>query len=131
MGSPGINNRLEELRQLCQEIAETEQRHIFWKHENAEEAQLKQTVQKELRELQISVALVQLDLVAPREITDKASALTIVGNTRELRRLILDLVYELEEHLSGVDRLKPDVDNLERSVKTISVLMELLESLEG
>lgn len=92
---------------------------------------MRQTMQKELRELQISVVLVQLDLVAPREITDKASALTIAGNTRELRHLILDLVHDLEEHLSGVDRLKPDVDNLERSVKTISVLMELLESLEG
>lgn len=131
MGSSETKDRLKELRQLCQKVAETQQRHMLWENENAEKLQLMQTAHKELRELKISVALVQLDLVAPHEIADKASMLTIVGNTRELRQFILNIVSDLEQYLRSIDRTKPDIDNIERSVKTVSILIELLDSVES
>jgi hypothetical protein len=131
MESLNTKNGLEELRQLCKKIIDIEQCHDLRERENTEKRQVRQVVQKQLRELQISVALVQLDLIAPHELTDKVNSLTIDGNTKGLRHLILELVSDLERYLSGRDRTRPDMDFIERSVKTLCILIELLDSLES
>ena len=122
---------LEELRQLCQQITDEEQWHSFRARRNAEKGPLMQVAQKQLTELLISIALVQLDLIAPHELTDKVNSLIIEGNTKELRHLILELVSDLEQYLNDRDRIKPDMDFIERSVKTLSILIELLDSLDS
>jgi len=129
MESPNPRSRFEELKLLYQRITETEQGYSIWEQENAKKGKLMQVVQKELRELKISIALVQLDLVASPEITEKVSSLTAEGNTQDLLNLILDMVSDLEKYVA-IDRTKPDMAYIKRSVKTLAILTELLASLD-
>ena len=126
-----INKKvLEELRLLCQKIVATKEGNNIWQLEDTRRGQVVQGVQRDLRNLKVSTALVQLDLVAPQEITDKVSSLAIHADTKGLRHLILDQVSDLEQSLSSLNRTKPDIEFIERSVKTLSILIELLDALE-
>jgi len=121
---------LEELRLLCQKIVATEEGKNVWQLEDTRRGQVMQGVQRDLRNLKISTALVQLDLVAPQDITDKVSSLTIHADTKGLRHLILEHVSDLEQSLSSLNRTRPDIEFIESSVKTLSILIELLDALE-
>jgi len=121
---------LEELRLLCQKIVATKEGNNVWQLEDNRRGQVMQGVQRDLRNLKVSTALVQLDLVAPHDITDKVSSLTIHADTRGLRHLILEHVSDLEQSLNSLNRTHPDIEFIERSVKTLSILIELLDALE-
>ena len=121
---------LEELRLLCQKIVTTKEGKDVWQLEDNRREEVMQGVQRDLRNLKISTALVQLDLVAPQEITDEVSSLTIHADTKGLRHLILEHVSDLEQSLNSLNRTRPDIEFIERSVKTLSILIELLDALE-
>jgi hypothetical protein len=121
---------LEELRLLCQKIATTKEGNEVWQMENMRREEAFQGVNRDLRNLKISTALVQLDLVADNEVTDTVSSLAINNDTRGLRHLILDQVSDLEQSLSIINRTDPNIEYIENSIKTISVLIELLDAIE-
>jgi hypothetical protein len=120
---------LEELMRLSQRFKKQEQ-------ENTQRERQRQAQQKKvkdvlggLRGLNISMAVEQLRPVAAPEIVSKVSALRSKPGMAELRKLITDLAYDLEDRIGTISAANPDVKKLERSMKTLTILMELFFSL--
>lgn len=120
---------LEELMRLSQRFKKQEQ-------ENTQREKRRQQKQKEvqnvlggLRGLNISMALEQLKPVAAPEIIRQVSTLKSAPGTAGLRKLITGLAYDLENRLGKVSSADPNFKQIERSMKTLTILMELFFSL--
>lgn len=108
---------------MGQEITDREQ-------QNAEQRQKVQGALQGLKEISISVALEQLKPVAIPEIIEEVQSLTQKQGTGNLRRLITDLVDDLERCVSRVSTSNQDIAPIERSVRTLAILIGLFFSLQ-
>jgi len=131
--SKSPENGFEELLRLSKETGKIEEAFARKEQELAkreqERAEKKQTI-RGLSELKVSVALEQLKPVATPEIIEKVSSLSNMQDTGALRILISDLATELETGIHSKTGSNPDMLIIERSVKTLAILIELLFSLE-
>ena len=133
MESDSTESGIEELLRLSkqtskmgQALARKEQERIKRDQELAEKKQ----VVHGLKEIKVSVALEQLELVATPEIIEAVSLLKHQQGSGDLRKQILDLVTELEKGVDGIANSNPDMVSIERSAKTLAILIELLFSVE-
>ena len=133
MESKSPESGFEELIRLSKETGKIEEAFARKEQELAkreqERAEKKQTI-RGLSELKVSVALEQLKPVATPEIIEKVSSLSNMQDTGALRILISDLATELETGIHSKTGSNPDMLIIERSVKTLAILIELLFSLE-
>ncbi len=97
------------------------------KVESAEKIEILQSI---IKEIKISVVLEQLESVATPEIIEAVSSFKNKQGTAELRKLILGSVSELEKCVDS--RVDSNLDQvlIERSVKTLAILIEFLFYLE-
>lgn len=124
---------LGELLRLSREISNMEKELVKElerarrKVEGAEKIEILQGV---IKEIKISVVLEQLESVATPEIIEAVSSFKNKQGRAELRKLILDLVSELEKCVDS--RVDSNLDQvlIERSVKTLAILIEFLFYLE-
>lgn len=133
MESDSPESGIEELLRLSkqtskmqQDLARKEQERIKREQELAEKKQ----VVRGLKEIKVSVALGQLEPVATPEIIEAVSSLKHQQGSGNLRNLILDLVTELEKDADGISSSNTDMASIERSAKTLAILIELLFSVE-
>ena len=68
--------------------------------------------------------------IATPEIIEEVSLLRHKQGTGDLRKVITDLVTELEKDTNNTGASNLDMASIERSVKTLAILIELLFSLE-
>ena len=133
MESESPESGLEELIRLSKETGKVEEAFARKEQELAkreqERAEKKQTI-RGLSEIKISVALEQLKQVATPEVIEKVSSPSNMQGTGVLRKLVSDLATELETDIHGMTGSNPDMLVIERSVKTLAILIELLFSLE-
>lgn len=133
MESKSPESGFEELIRLSKETGKIEEAFARKEQELAkreqERAEKKQTIQS-LSEIKISVALEQLKPLATPEIIEKVDSLRHMRGTGALRTLISDMATELETGIHGMTGSNPDMLVIERSVKTLAILIELLFSLE-
>ncbi|MFH1650704.1 MAG: hypothetical protein ABID87_01170 [Chloroflexota bacterium] len=115
----------DELLRLSQNINKAERQQTR-RDERTDEK--KQVIQG-LRDIKITVALGQLELMAEPEMVAAVSALRQKRGNEDLRRLILGIVDDLEKRVDDAGSEK-DIAATERPVKTLAVLLELLFSLE-
>lgn len=124
---------LGELLRLSREISNMEKELVKElerarrKVEGAEKIEILQSI---IKEIKISVVLEQLESVATPEIIEAVSSFKNKQGRAELRKLILDLVSELEKCVDS--RVDSNLDQvlIERSVKTLAILIEFLFYLE-
>jgi len=133
MESESPESGIEELLRLSkqtskmqQDLARKEQERIKRERELADKKQ----VVHGLKEIKVSVALEQLEPVATPEIIEAVSSLKHQQGSGDLRNLILDLVTELEKDVDGIAGSNPGMVTIERSAKTLAILIELLFSVE-
>jgi signal recognition particle GTPase len=120
---------LEELLRLSQKIRDMGREQVEkLEHARAGVARIgkRQVLQDLIREIEASVVLDKLDPLATFKIIETVENVRKSQDTTELRKLILDLVNEL---LTKVDRKNDDsfdARSVERSLKTVGILLELL-----
>ena len=120
----------DELMRLSQETARKGQEYAKREQQRAEQRQKVHGVLQGLKEIKVSVAVEQLKQVAAPEIIEEINSLTQKQGTEDLRRLISDLMEDLERQVGGVSSSSPDMALIERSVKTLSILIDLFFSLQ-
>lgn len=130
MESKSTDSGLEELLRLSKEISRVDQERTKADRKRAEHRQKVNELQQGLIELKASVALEQLKSIATPEIIKKVSSLKHNPKTDELRKLILNLSAELERWVDSMSDSKMDMVSVNRSVKTLAILIELLFSIE-
>ncbi len=127
---PESENGLDELMRLSRATKDEAQRLDSSQQRRTEQRQKVQGVIKGLREINVSVAVGQLRRVATPEIVEKVSSLAQQPGTEDLRRLISKLANDLEKRVSGISASNPDLAPIERSIKTLVILLELLFSMQ-
>ena len=130
METEPLENGFEELMRLSQQFTKQEQEHTQREQQRAEQREKVQNVLGGLRELTVSMAIEQLKLVAAPEIIEQVNSLKSKPGTEELRKLISDLAYDLENHIGVISASNPDLKPIERSMKTLTILLELFFSLQ-
>ncbi len=130
MESKSPESGFDELVRLSQKTTGEAQELASREQQRAEQRQVVQGVLQGLKKINVSVAVEQLRLVATPEIIEKTGSLTHKQDTRDLRKLISDLVNDLEKCVGSVSASNQDMVPIERSVKTLAILIELYFSLQ-
>ncbi len=83
-----------------------------------------------LRGITFAMALEQLKIVSAEDtVVARVSAYKDKEGTADLRNLITGLTSELEGVAGKMSRANPELASVERSIKTLSILIDLLFSL--
>lgn len=130
MDSESPESGLEELLRLSREIAKVGRERAQEEQNRAEKRQKTEELQQGLKDINVSVALEQLRLIATPEIIEEVKSLKNKQNAGDLRKLILGLLAELEKGVDSTSNSNPDMLSIERSVKTLAILIELLFSIQ-
>jgi len=121
---------LDELMRLSRKTATEAKEATKREQQRTEQRQVVQGVMKGLREINVSVALGQLKLVAPPEIISHVDALKHKQGTEDLRKIISSLVNDLEKRTGSISKANPDMLPIERSIKTLAIIIELFFSIQ-
>ena len=130
MKSETPENGLDELTRLSQQFKRQEHESTQRERQRAEQRKKVQGVLGGLRELTVSTVVEQLKSVATPEIIEQVNSFKNKPGTTELRELISDLAYDLEKRIGIIATANQDVQPIERSLKTLTILIELFFSLE-
>ena len=132
MESKTPESGFDELMRLHQQTTRMEQDITDREQQNAEQRQKVLGALQGLKGISISVALEQLKPVATPEIIEEVQSLTQKQGTGDLRRLITDLVDDLERCVTRVSASNPniEIEPIERSVRTLAILIGLFFSLQ-
>ncbi|MFC2072378.1 hypothetical protein ACFLUU_06725 [Chloroflexota bacterium] len=131
MTTESSGNGLDELMRISQQILKQDHEATHREKQNARQRKISQDVLSELRAFSISVAVGQLQQIAAPEIIEQVNTLRNKQGTTELRKLIDNLVYDLEKHISIIAVANPDIKPIERSIKILIILLGLLFSLSN
>ena len=83
-----------------------------------------------LKDIKISVALNQLEMLQVPDILTTVRSLTAKASNADLRSLILTIADELDGALGSPGGLPADDDSLHRRIRALPILLELLFALE-
>ena len=129
MTTESSDSGLDELMRLSQRLKNQEREATQREKLSAGQKKKSQDALSELRAFSISMAVGQLKLVASPEIIEQVNALQSKQGTTELRKLIDNLLYDLEKQISIIANANPDIKPIEQLIKTLTILMGLLHSL--
>lgn len=129
MTAESSDSGLDELMRLSQQFKNQEREAAQRERLSAKQKEKSQGVLSELRAFSISMAVGQLKLVASPEIIEQVDTLRSKPGTAELRKLIDNLLYDLETQISIIADANPDIKPIEQSIKTLTILMGLAHSL--
>ena len=130
MESNSPESGLDELMRLSRQAANDAKELARKEQQRAEQRQVVQGALKDLREISITVTVGQLKQVATPEIIEEVDSLKHKQGTEDLRRLISRLANDLEKRIGSVSASNPDMVPIQRTVKTLVILLELLFSLQ-
>ncbi|MFC1921350.1 hypothetical protein ACFLYQ_06480 [Chloroflexota bacterium] len=120
---------LDALMRLSRETARQAQDLEDMEKQRAEQRERSQSVRQGLRGISVSVAVGQLEQVASKEILEEIKSLVDKQDNRGLRKLITDLVHDLERHTGNIAAVTADPEKVQRSVKTLAIMLELYFAL--
>ena len=130
MESEPPESGFEELMRLSQQFTRQGQERTAREKQRAEQGKKVQGVLQGLKELNVSMAIEQLKLVATPDIIEEVNSLKRKQGTGDLRKLISNLTDDLENRIGIVSASNPDMAPLERSMKTLNILLDLFFSLQ-
>ena len=130
MASESSESGFDELMRLSRETARKQQEITHREKQQAEQRQKVRGVLQGLKEIKVSVAVEQLRSVATGEYIEEVSSLAQKQGTEDLRKLISDLAEDLEKQMDSAAASNPDMVPVERSVKTLTILIDLFFSLQ-
>ncbi len=130
MESEPPESGFEELMRLSQQFTRQGQERTAREKQRAEQGKKVQGVLQGLKELNVSMAIEQLKLVATPDIIEEVNSLKRKQGTGDLRKLISNLTDDLENRIGIISASNPDMTPLERSMKTLNILLDLFFSLK-
>jgi len=130
MESESPESGFEELMRLSQQFTKQGQERTAREKQRAEQGKKAQGVLQGLKELNVSMAIEQLKLVATPDIIEEVNSLKRKQGTGDLRKLISNLTDDLENRIGVISASNPDMTPLERSMKTLNILLDLFFSLK-
>ena len=130
MESEPPESGFEELMRLSQQFTKQGQERTAREKQRAEQGKKVQGVLQGLKELNVSMAIEQLKLVATPDIIEEVNSLKRKQGTGDLRKLISNLTGDLENRIGIISASNPDMTPLERSMKTLNILLDLFFSLQ-
>ena len=130
MESEPPESGFEELMRLSQQFTRQGQERTAREKQRAEQGKKVQGVLQGLKELNVSMAIEQLKLVTAPDIIEEVNSLKRKQGTGDLRKLISNLTDDLENRIGIVSASNPDMAPLERSMKTLNILLDLFFSLQ-
>jgi hypothetical protein len=120
----------DELMRLSQQFTRQQEEHEEKERKRAEQGKKVRGVLDGLRELNMSMAIEQLQSVATPEIIKEVNALRSKQGTDDLRKIISSLAEDLESRLRAISSTDPDDAPLVNSMRTLNILMDLYFSLQ-
>ena len=120
---------LDELMRLSRQFTRQQEDHDEQERQRREQGKKVQGVLQGLRDLKVSMALQQLQTLAPPEIIDKVEALKVTPGTEDLRKMISGLADDLEKRLESVPADTGETPAVD-SMRTLNILMDLYFSLQ-
>ena len=129
MESEPPESGFEELMRLSQQFTRQGQERTAREKQRAEQGKKVQGVLQGLKELNVSMAIEQLKLVATPDIIEEVNSLKRKQGTGDLRKLISNLTDDLENRIGIISASNPDMTPLEGSMKTLNILLDLFFSL--
>ena len=129
MESESPESGFDELIRLSQQFKKQGHESTQKEKQRAEHRKKVQGVLGGLRELKVSMAAEQLKLVATPEVIEQINSLKSKQGSEELRKLISDMIDDLENRIGIISASNPDLKPIERSIKTLTILMELFFAL--
>ena len=121
---------IDELMRLSRQFTRQQEEHEKQERQRQEQGKKVRGVLQGLQNLNLSMALSQLKGVAKPEIIRQVAALKSQGGTEELRKMITNLVDEMEKQLNTVSGSKTEITQLVDSTRTLSILLDLYFSLQ-
>lgn len=117
----GLDELMRLSRQFTQQKAENEAK----ERQREEQGKKVRGVLQGLQELNINMALQQLQTVAEPDIIKQVNAIKTKGKTEDLRKMISALADDLEKNLTSGG----DTARLVNSMRTLNILLDLYFSL--
>ena len=122
-------NGMEELLKLQQQFTRQQEEHEDRQRIQEEQGRKAQGVLQGLRELQFSMTLDQLGPVASEETIARVNALKTNPDTDELRKMISNLIEDIEQRLETKATADAGLKSLVDSSRVLGILMDLYFSL--
>lgn len=123
-------NGIDELMRLSQQFTRQQEEHDKQEHHRQEQGKKVRGVLQGLKDLNLSMALSQLKDVASPELITQVTALKNKNDTEDLRKIITNLVDELEKRLNTASGSKTETTKLINVTRTLSILLDLYFSLQ-
>src|SRR4030042_468619 len=120
---------IDELMRLSRQFTRQQEEHEKQERQRQEQGKKVRGVLQGLQDLNLSMALSQLEGVAKPEVIRQVTALKSRGGKEELRKIITNLVDEMEKQLNTVSVSKTEIAQLADSVRTLSILLDLYFSM--
>jgi flagellar biosynthesis/type III secretory pathway protein FliH len=120
----------DELMRLSQQFTRQQEEHEEKERQRAEQGKKVRGVLDGLRELNMSMAMEQLQQVATPEIIKEVNALKNKPGTDDLRKVISNLAEDLESRLRAISSKNTDAAPLVNAMRTLNILMDLYFSLQ-
>jgi hypothetical protein len=129
MESKSEESGLDELMRLSRQTARQAKDMADAEQQRQEQRERARSIRQGLKEISVSVALQQLKLVAPEKVVEEINALAEKPDIGDLRKLISDLVHDLEKRTGRAAASKTDISTIVNPVKTLAILIELYFAL--
>jgi len=120
---------LDELMRLSRQFTKQREDHAKQERQRVEQGKKVKGVLQGLQDLNLSMALGQLKTVAKPEIIRQVTALKSGQGTENLRKIITNLVDDMEKQLNTLSGSKAEIAQLTNSTRTLSILLDLYFSL--
>jgi hypothetical protein len=116
---------IDELMRLSRQFTKQQEAHDKQERQRQEQGKKVKGVLQGLQDLNLSMAIGQLKTVAKPEIIRQVTALKSREGTEDLRKMITNLVDDLEKQLNTVSGSKTEIGQLVNSMRTLSILLDL------
>jgi hypothetical protein len=122
---------IDELMRLSRRFTQQQEDREKQERQRQEQGKKVRGVLQGLKDLNLSMALGQLKTVAKPDIIKQVTALKSTASTEDLRKLITNIVDELDRQLGASSLTKAEIAAANNTVKTLSILLDLYFSFSG
>ena len=130
MGPESSESGIDELMRLSRQLTRQQQEHTDRERQREEQGKKVRGVLQGLKELNVSMAIQQLEPIATPAIIKGVNALKSKPGTEDLRKAISDLADDLENRLGAISASKSETAPLVNSMRTLNILIDLYFSLQ-
>ncbi len=120
---------IDELMRLSRQFTRQQEQHEAIEKQREAQGKKVKGVLQGLKELNVSMAIQQLKMVARPDIIRQVNDLKSKTGTEELRKMITVLADGLEKQIGAVSASKNEMTPLVNSMRTLSILIDLYFSL--